>query len=281
MNGGRTAIWLNGDFTPLDEAHVSPLDRGFLYGDGLFETIRAEKGKISYLSLHLDRLNASLSELRIAIYPMPDWEPILSRLLRENGLTQGIAAIKIIVTRGISPLTGLPASEKPTVCAIARHYDPPPSLLYEKGWKLSVYREGYPPPLAKFKSLNYLYYLAAKQAALEAGCDEAIIVDQSGFVTETSAASLIARTNGRWWTPQSRFQLPGTTIQVLCAIMESAGAGVAPRPARPDDFHAADTVWALNSLIGIIPVAQIDNHRVPNPAQAEAARLRDRLFEQT
>ena len=279
MNSGRTTIWLNGHFTPLDEARISPLDRGFLYGDGLFETIRAEKGKILYLRMHLDRLGASLSELRIAIDPMPDWSPILNRLLRENDLAPGIAAIKIIVTRGVSPSPGLPAPEKPTVCVIARPYDPPPSRVYEKGWKLRAYREGYPPPLARFKSLNYLYSLTARQAALEAGCDEAIMVDPSGLVTETSAASLIARTGDRWWTPESRFQLPGTTIQALCAIMENAGAGVEHRSARLDDFHAADTVWALNSLIGIMPVAQIDDRRVPDPAPTEAERLRHRLFE--
>ncbi|MGA2400220.1 MAG: aminotransferase class IV [Syntrophobacteraceae bacterium] len=281
MNSGRATIWLNGDFTPLDGARISPLDRGFLYGDGLFETVRAEKGKILYLRMHLDRLHSSLSEFRIAIDPMPDWEQILNRLLRENDLTQGIAAIKLIVTRGISPSPGLPAPEKPTVCIMAGPYDPPPSRVYEEGWKLRVYREGYPPPLARFKSLNYLYSLTARQAALEAGCDEAIIVDQSGLVTETSAASLIARTDGRWWTPESRFQLPGTTIRVLCGIMENASARVEPRPARLDDFHAADTVWALNSLIGIMPVAQIDDQHVANPAPAEAGRLRDRLFART
>ena len=132
MNSGRTTIWLNGHFTPLDEARISPLDRGFLYGDGLFETIRAEKGKILYLRMHLDRLGASLSELRIAIDPMPDWSPILNRLLRENGLAPGIAAIKIIVTRGISPSLGLPAPEKPTVCVIAGPYDPPPPACMKK-----------------------------------------------------------------------------------------------------------------------------------------------------
>jgi branched-chain amino acid aminotransferase len=280
MNSGRTTIWLNGDFTPLDKAPISPLDRGFLYGDGLFETIRADGGKIARLAMHLERLEASLSEFRIKIDPVPDWKPILNRLLSENELTQGIGAIKIIVARGISTSPGLPAPPKPTVCVIAVPYDPPPPRMYEKGCKLHVYRQGYPPPLARFKSLNYLYYLTARQAALDAGCDMAVIVDQGGLVTETCTGSLIARTDGRWWIPESRFQLSGTTIRSLSAILENAGFKVEPRPARPEDFHSADTVWTLNSLIGIMPVAQIDEQRAPNPAQAEAAHLRDRLFEQ-
>ena len=183
------------------------------------------------------------------------------------------------MTRGISSSPGLPAPGKPTVCVTVRPYDPPPRHMYEKGCKLHVYRVGYPPPLAKFKSLNYLYYLTARQAALDAGCDMAIIVDQGGLVTETCAGSLIARTDGRWWTPESRFQLPGTTIRSLSEILNNAGFKVEIRPARPEEFHSADTVWTLNSLIGIMPVAQIDGQRVPDPAQSEAARLKDRLFE--
>lgn len=279
MNSGPATIWLNGDFTPMDQARISPMDRGFLYGDGLFETLRADRGKIACLPMHLERLEASLSEFRIKLDPTPDWESILNRLLRENKLTARVGAVKIIVTRGISPSPGLPASEKPTVCAIARPYDPPPRRMYEKGYKLHVYRQGYPPPLARFKSLNYLYHLIARQAALDAGCDMAVIVDQSGLVTETCAGSLIARTDGRWWTPEGRFQLPGTTVRSLRAILENAGFKVEPRPARLEHFHSADTVWTLNSLIGIMPVAQIDKKPVRNPAQAEAEHFRDMLFE--
>ena len=279
MNSSPTLIWLNGDFTPIDKAGISPLDRGFLYGDGLFETIRAERGKVTNLPMHLERLEASLSEFCITLGPLPDWELIMNRLLMDNGLMGGIASIKIIVTRGISPAMGLQAPEKATICVIASPYNPPPPQAYEKGWKLHVYREGYAPPLARFKSLNYLYYLTARQSALEAGCDMAMILDQGGFVTETCAGSLLARTNGRWWIPESRFQLPGTTIRAVCAMLENAGSKVESRSARPKDFHSADTVWTLNSLIGIMPVSQIDERQVPDPASAEAAHWRDRLFE--
>ncbi|HYA42757.1 MAG TPA: aminotransferase class IV [Syntrophobacteraceae bacterium] len=278
MSSGQATIWLNGETLPLEKARISPLDRGFVYGDGLFETIRAEKGKFLYLSMHLERLEASLAEFLIRLDPVPAWESILYRLLSENGLIARTAAIKIMVTRGISPSLGLPPPKEPTVCIVAQPYDPPSRRMYETGCKLHVYRDGYSPPLAMFKSLNFLYCLAARQAALNAGCDMAVILDRGGLVTETCTGSLIARTGGLWWTPQSRYQLPGTTVRSLSAILESAGSKVYLRPAPPEDLYSADTVWVLNSLIGIMPVAQIDEMPIANPAQAEAALLRNRLF---
>jgi branched-chain amino acid aminotransferase len=277
MNGRSATVWLNGRFTPIDEARISPVDRGFLYGDGFFETIRAQRGKILWLPLHLERLETSLCRFRIALDGAPDWEPVLMRLLDENGLSGEIAAIKIIVTRGISNSLGLPEAAKPTICIMAFPYNSPRIGLYEEGCKLHLFREGFAPPLAGFKALNYLYSLSARQAALDAGCDMAMLLDPRGFVTETCTGSLIARTGERWWTPQSRFQLPGTTLRSLRAMMENAGRTIIARPARPEDFYSADTVWVLNSMIGVMPVAQIDEKPVPNPAGAEASLWRQRL----
>jgi len=274
---GKT-IWLNGRFLSLDEARVSPLDRGFLYGDGFFETIRAEAGMPLYLRAHLERLYGSLAAFRIALDPVPDWEATLSALLRQNGLERGAASVKILVTRGIASPLGLPAPERPTVCIFAREYAPPSREEYEKGWELHIFQEGYSPPLAAHKSLNYLYYMAARQSALDAGGREAILLDRDGLVTETSAGSLLARTGGRWWTPESAHMLPGITIRQVRAILLEAGAEVEPRPARPQDIESAETVWVLNSLIGIMPAAQIEGRPLARQAPGEAARMRGLLF---
>jgi len=279
MRPRRIVIWLNGRFTPLSKARISPLDRGFLYGDGIFETIRADRGKISWLSTHVERLQESLSLLRITLDPTPDWKYTLQRLLEENRLDSGVAAIKIIVTRGISNRLGLPAPQKPTVCATATSYDPPQRESYDTGWKLHVYTEGRAPALSRFKSLNYLFFLTARQAAVDVGCDMAVILDHHGFVTETCAGTLLAKTDGQWWTPQSSFQLPGTTLRCLSAIMENSGLKIEARAARIEDFFSAQTVWTLNSLIGIMPVVQIDGHPLPDPAPVEAGYWRARLFE--
>ncbi len=280
MNPGSDVIWLNGHYIPMDQARISPMDRGFLYGDGLFETIRANGGKIPYLQMHLERLLASLAEFRITPNPMPDWQRIIDGLLGVNKLGDVIAVIKIIVTRGIVPALGLPSQEKPTVCITARQYIPPPPLVYQKGLNLHIFTEGYPPPLARFKSLNYLYYLKARQAALDAGCDDALIVDQRGLVTETSTGSIMAGTHRGWWTPESDSQLPGTTLRALSSIMENEGRRIERRPAGIEDLRSAETVWVLNSLIGIMPVSRIDGDPLSDPAPERAARLRRLLFEQ-
>jgi branched-subunit amino acid aminotransferase/4-amino-4-deoxychorismate lyase len=276
MNGA-IKVWLNGCFLPMDQARISPVDRGFLYGDGFFETIRAERSKILWLPLHLERLEASLRQFKITLDPTPDWDSILKRLLDENGLSRKIAAIKILVTRGISNSLGFPEAAKPTICIMASPYNPPSRRLYEEGCKLHVYREGFAHPLAGHKSLNYLFNLSARQAALDCGCDMAMILDREGLVTETCTGSLFAFTEGQWWRPVSPFELPGTAVQFLCALMENAGIKVIARRAAPEDFCAAQTVWVLNSMIGILPVAQIDANPVPNPASEEAACWRRRL----
>ena len=89
-------VWLNGDILPLHEARISPLDRGFLYGDGLFETMRGQDGRILYLTEHLERLHRSVKELRIPPVPSIDWRDCLGDLLRRNDLELGAVAVKII-----------------------------------------------------------------------------------------------------------------------------------------------------------------------------------------
>ncbi len=276
MNEAAT-VWLNGRFLPMEEARISPIDRGFLYGDGFFETIRVERSRILWLPLHLERLEASLREFRIGLDPTPAWVPIVRRLIEENGLAEKIAAVKIVVTRGISRSLGLPKAVKPTVCITAFPYEPPARGLYEGGCMLHIYRQGFAPALAGMKSLNYLYCLSARQAAFDAGCDMAVLLDREGCVTETCTGSLLVNTDGRWWTPESRFQLPGTTVRSLCALMEKAGITIATLRMQPEELYSANTVWVLNSMIGIMPVAKIDSTPVPDPASAEAAFWRRRL----
>ncbi len=101
-------VYLNGRLLPLEKARISPLDRGFLYGDGIFTTMRAEQGHVLYLRDHLERLKESLAELRLPLPLTVDWEAILADLLRENRLEDQVASAKIVVTRGPSAVLGLP-----------------------------------------------------------------------------------------------------------------------------------------------------------------------------
>jgi branched-chain amino acid aminotransferase len=270
-------VYLNGEFVPLEEARISPLDRGFQYGDGVFETLRAQSGRILFLAEHLQRLSHSLAELRLP-QSTGDWQTILAELLSRNALTNGVAAVKIIITRGVAAQLGLPRSTAPTLLVQARSYDAPSAEQYRRGWRLHLFRQGFAPPLAGHKSLNYLFYLVARQAALDAGADEAVLLDAQARVTETAAGSLLVRTDGQWWTPRSPHQLPGTTLRQVARMLRDRGQVVPARAAGKEDLASAQTIWVLNSLLGIMPVTHLEDRPMPQVAAAEAAELREVLF---
>lgn len=271
-------VWLDGKYMPIEQAAVSPLNRGFLYGDGVFETMRCEQGRVLYLDDHLQRLFGSLRELNITPPVHPDWHALIAGLITGNKLEDLVASVKIVVTRGIDPGYGLPPAAAPTVLVTARQYHPPAASVYRRGWRLTVFESGFSPPLSKYKSLNYLYFLLARQHALDADADEAVIIDPAGCVTETSAGSILARTDGTWWTPASPFQLPGITLRQVAEILAGAGQQPEKRIASPAELTAAQTVWVLNSLLGVMPVYEIAGAAVSNPAVREAAEIRCRLF---
>ncbi|MBI4798112.1 MAG: aminotransferase class IV [Desulfarculus sp.] len=168
-------LWLNGAFTPLGQAAVSPLDRGLLYGDGLFETLRAQEGRALFLDEHLARLRASARFLNIPLAGEPAWPAVMAELLARNGLHQGLARVKIVLTRGAEAALGLPAATQPTLMVTAQAYTPPTPQAYGAGWRLHTFTQGAAPALAGHKTLNYLYYLWARQAAGQAGADAATI----------------------------------------------------------------------------------------------------------
>ena len=271
-------IWLNGSFTTLKDARISPLDRGFLYGDGLFETLRADKGEIFFLPDHLDRLRKSAAELRLPELPRINWDKVLKELLRRNDLARAIARVKIILTRGIISGLGLPPSSKPTLCLIAEPYSPPGRKRYHEGWRLFVYRAGFSPPLAEHKSLNYLFYLKARQKAADAGKNEAIVLDPKGYVAETATGSLLFRRDNRWWKPKSAYQLPGITQRRVIDYLNERGAEVREEMITLKELLQAETVWVTNSLIGVMPIREIDGQHLPSLAQDEAEAVRNWLF---
>jgi len=275
-------MWLNEAFVPLEKAGIALMDRGFLYGDGVFETIRAQMGRVLYLDDHLGRLASALDALRIPCPRPPaelSWSSLISELLMRNGLACELASVKIIVTRGVAGVLGLPTPTGPsTLCVTAQSYAPPPSEMYATGWRLHIWREGFAPPTAPFKTLNYLPFLMARQSALDAGAHEAVLLDHGGCVTETAAGSLLLCTDGRWWTPRSPWQLPGITLKQAMRLLDTGGKQIMRRPCSPDELIKADTVWVLNSLMGIMPVAEVTGHTVPELRAEEAGKLRETLW---
>lgn len=272
-------LWLNGAFAPLGQAAVSPLDRGLLYGDGLFETLRAQAGRVLWLAEHLARLRASARFLNLPLAGEPAWAAVMAQLLARNGLSQGLARVKIVFTRGLEPALGLPAATRPTLLITAQAYSPPSAEAYRDGWRLHLFTQGAAPALAGHKTLSYLFYLWARQAAGQAGADESLILDGAGLVAETATGSLLCRQEGHWWTPQSQAQLPGLTLGRMRRLLAADGQPVEDRPARPADLLACPTVWVLNSLMGVMPVSHVGGQALAEPLPELAGDFRQRLWQ--
>ena len=271
-------IWLNGEFLPESQARISPFDRGLLFGDGLFETIRAQNGKPMFLSGHLDRMRESARQFNLSWDNGLDWEGILNSLLRKNNLGTGLARAKIVLTRGCAPGLGLPHGEHPTCLALAENYLPPSPGAYAHGWDLFVSDQCVSPPLSPHKSLNYLFYMAAKQQAIDNGCHEALILDKDGLVVETCTASLLAYDSDGWFTPASPWQLPGTAFKQVERLLGEQGQMVRRRQIMVKNLLTSRWVWATNSLIGIMPVRSVAGHPMGSLNSDLADTLRARLF---
>ncbi len=255
-------IWLNDELIPAPEARVSVHDRGLLYGDGFFETIRAENGLAWFLTEHLNRLKAAAGAFRLPFPPSIDWQARLERLLAANALTERLAAVKILLTRGESIDPGLPAGSQPTLIIYARPYAPPSPGEYAAGWPLATFPEVRTTFVGRYKSLNYLFYLAARQYALDQGAKEALILESDGLVSEGAATSIIFTHDGRYFTPQAPSALAGVTLAVLGRALQRRNAGLETRPTRPAELRQAEGIWAINSLMGVMPVAAVDGQPV-------------------
>jgi branched-subunit amino acid aminotransferase/4-amino-4-deoxychorismate lyase len=256
-------VWLNDDLVPADQARVSVNDRGFQYGDGWFETVRAEAGSIYFLTEHLARLEAAAAAFRLAFPRDLPWGGRLSRLLAANGLERSTARVKILLSRGVAGGLGLPAASRPTLVMWARPYEPPPPSEYATGWPAVIFPERRTTLIGRHKSLNYLFYLAARQYALDRGAREAVILEADGLVSEGAATSLVYLSQGRYCTPAAASALPGVTVAALARALAREGLLLTEVPTITAQLLQADGVWLANSLMGLMPVAAIDGEKIP------------------
>ena len=256
-------VWLNDELIPLEQARVSVNDRGFQYGDGWFETVRAEAGSIYFLTEHLARLQASAAAFRLPFPLNLPWGERLSRLLAANGLDRGPARVKILLSRGVAGGLGLPATGRPTLVMWAQPYAPPPPPEYAAGWPAVIFPERRTTMIGRHKSLNYLFYLAARQYALDCGAREAIILEADGLVSEGAATSLVYLSKGRYCTPAAASALPGVTVAALSRALAREGLSLATIPTTSAPLLQADGVWLANSMMGLMPVAAIAGQTIP------------------
>jgi len=259
-------IWIDGKYYDKDDAKVSVFDHGLLYGDGVFEGIRAYAGKVFRLREHIDRLYASGHALLLDI-PMSktDMAAMVEDCVKTNNLRD--AYIRLVVTRGFGDLGLDPRNcPKPTIFCIADSIALWPKERYEKG--LTAVTVPTPVNLPhnlspQIKSLNYLAHILAKVEAANAGADEAIMLDFSGMVAEGSGQNVfcsIARTLRT--TPGFAGILRGVTRAAVMELAKGAGYQVREEPLSRYDLYTADEVFLSGTAAEIVGVVKLDGRTI-------------------
>ena len=261
-------VFINGKFIDEKKASVSVFDHGLLYGDGVFEGIRAYNGRVFKLQEHVDRLFCSAKAILLKI-PMSQ-KAICDAVLgtcRRNKIRNGY--IRLVVTRGSGTL-GLDPNrcKKPQVIIIAATIQLYPKKIYERGLEIVTVpttRNHANAVNPAIKSLNYLNNILAKIEANNAGCLEAIMLNSQGFVAECTGDNIFILNDKKMLTPQlSSGALHGITRGVVMGLAKEMGIEVAePNLTRYDLFNAAEC-FITGTAAEVVPVVKIDGRTVGN-----------------
>lgn len=256
--------WLNGAFTGLDAARIDPRDRGFLLGDGVFETLLAVNGTPRRHARHFARLRAASGLLGIPLTVSDaDMLEAMQRLLRENQLLQARAAIRITLSRGVAG-RGLqpPPITAPTLLMTVAETPPPPAFM--RAVTASFIRNE-KSISSRIKSLNYLDNVLARREASLRGADEALMPNSSGAIACASAASLFIVRDGVLLTPAlDEGALPG--VMRGLALETAAALNIQARETRisPPGLQDATEAFLSNALTGLCPLVEIDGKPLGN-----------------
>ena len=256
-------IFLDKGLVPQDEARVSVLDRGFLYGDSVFETLRSYNGRPFMLQAHMGRLARSAGALEINIpMSMEELRSAVYSTLEANSLKD--AYIRVMVSRGMGPPGFDPTVETtPTLVVLARQINVYPDSMYSEGVKLIVssIRRNSPEALdPAIKSGNFLNNIRAKAQASRAGAFEAVMLSMHGLLAECTASNLFFTRGEVLHTPSPRVGiLDGITRGVVIDQARQRGIEVHEGEYTLDMLMEADEVFLTNTTTEVMPVRQVDD----------------------
>lgn len=252
-------VYLDGEFMPLAKARISPLDRAFLFGDAVYESIGVFAGRPMLLDAHIQRLQRSLAALSMpVVHSGPEWLAIVSALIHKNG--GGDLAVYLQVSRGADSGRDhlFPDEPRPTVFGMASRLAPPnfargvaAITLADERWLR-----------CEIKATALLANVLAREAASRAGAVDAILL-RDGHVTEAAASSVIVVENETLLRrPNGAEILPGTTTDLVFELAAQAGYECEETLVTEDRLRAADEIWLTSALKGIAPVTRLDGQRV-------------------
>jgi D-alanine transaminase len=272
-----STAYLNGVFLPLDQAHVSVMDRGFLFGDGVYEVIPAYGGRLFRLAAHLRRLQNSLDAIRLG-NPLTDagWKSMLERLVTiNNGRDQ---SVYLQVTRGVAPRRdhAFPEDSRPTVfamctsCVVSRDIENEPGVsaitLTDIRWQH-----------CNVKAITLLPNILLRQRAIDANTAEAILL-KDGYIIEGAASNVFIVADGVLKTPpNSAALLPGVTRDLVLELAQTNGIPSQEIDITTEELAGAEEIWLTSSTREVSPVVRLDTQTIgdgkPGPLWNRMIRL--------
>jgi len=257
--------WMNGELMPVSEAHVSVLDHGVLYGDGIFEGLRFYNRKIFRVDAHIKRLQCSAKAIALDLpYNLSQLKDAMEQLIENFEQSEGY--LRLVVTRGKGKLGINPFNcETPSVFIIADSLDMVTAEARQKGitLKTAATRRLTPDGLdPKIKSLNYLNHIMARIEAHSAGADDALLLNAMGYVTEASVANVFIVSENILYTPKvSDGVLNGITRGAVIEAANNLGMECQETSLTLYDIYTADECFLTGTGAELMPVSAVDGRR--------------------
>lgn len=280
--------YLNGKYVDVAKARISPLDRGFLFGEGLFETWRTYRGRPYAVKEHLARMSKTARRIGIEFDPDEPWEKRSIELAKRNRMLESDGAVRMTITRGRGPVSLIvEKTADPTRLMLFRPLEP--SLATAKRDGVAVHLmcvgSGVSEHQRQIKSLNYLPAILARKEAREHGCFEALYHLDSGKVLEgTTSNFFVVRRGVVRTTPVSMGLLPGVTRNKVIKLAQSI-ATLREEALTIDDLLGADEMFLTSSSIEVVPIVRVGRRRIANGRAGELTlelqrRYRERVARQ-
>lgn len=275
-------IWFNGEMVDQADAKVSVYDHGLLYGDGVFEGIRAYNGRVFEEKAHLQRLYESARSIRLEIpYTPQELSKAMYQGMEVNGLAD--AYIRLLVTRGPGDLGLDPRMcPRPNVVCIVDRIALYPEQMYEQGLEIVIasHCKNHPnatPP--RVKSLNYLNSVLGKIEAIDAGCLEAVMLNHLGFVAECTGDNIFIVKHGTVITPPTEAGiLEGITRNAVMKLCDREGISCMEKNLVRHDLYTADECFLTGTAAEVIGVTKIDGRPIGDGSVGPTARKLKELF---
>lgn len=260
-------VYLNGEFMPIEQAKIPVLDRGFVFGDGVYEVIPVYSRRAFRLAEHLARLDASLSAIRIDNpYSNARWSELLGKIIDASPWDD--QSVYLQVTRGVAPRNHVfPVGLTPTVFIMADPLVTPARSLVESG-AAAVVMQDFRWLRCDIKSVSLLGNCLLRTLAADQGAIEAILV-RDGFLTEASASNIFIVSKAMVLTPpKSHLMLPGITYDVVLELLKANGIAHEVRPVTEEELRTADEIWCTSSSKEVLAVTTLDGKPVGHGAAA-------------